>query len=248
MVAGDYSMFFVAGVLAASINAVAGGGPILTLGILSFLGVDPRIANLTSTVALCPGQLLAGHAARSELKVAKLGKPAVLIALSACGGALGAVLLLLTSGDTFKVIVPWLVFAATAIYGWSGFRQNLCAAPTGQMRQRLLTASYVPMTVYGGYFGGGNSFLVLALLELSGQDPREAGSIKNALVAAINLGAVVVFSVSDLVDWRVAAVLGTGGIIGSFVGMRLLRWLPVAWVRLIVIVFGFCFSGWMFFK
>ncbi len=245
MVAGDYSMFFVAGVLAASINALAGGGPILTLGILSFLGVDPRIANLTSTVALCPGQLLAGHAARSALKKTKFGKPAALIALSACGGAAGATLLLLTSGTTFKAIVPWLVLAATAIYGWSGFRRNARATQTQKTRRGLYTASFVPMTVYGGYFGGGNSFLVLALLGLSGHDAREAGSIKNALVAAINLGAVAVFAVSRLVDWRVAAALGAGGVVGSIAGVRLLRWLPVTVVRLIVIVFGLCFTGWM---
>lgn len=248
MAAGDYLLFFVAGILAASTNALAGGGPILTLGILSFLGVDPRIANLTSTVALCPGQLFAGHAARSALTVTKLGKPAVLIAISVGGGALGALLLLITSGATFKAIVPWLVLAATAIYGWSGFRRNAGAEPTDKRHAGLYTASFVPMTVYGGYFGGGNSFLVLALLGLSGHDAREAGSIKNALVAAINLGAVAVFAGSGLVDWRVAAALGAGGILGSFAGVRLLRWLPIASVRLIVIVFGLCLSGWMFLK
>lgn len=245
MAAGNYMMFFVAGVLAASINAVAGGGPILTLGILSFLGVDPRIANLTSTVALCPGQLFAGYAARSDLKLTKLGKPVVLIVLSACGGALGAVLLLLTSGAAFKTIVPWLVLAATATYSWSGFRQTARSARAEKMRTGRYTASYVPMTIYGGYFGGGNSFLVLALLGLSGHGAREAGAIKNALVAAINLGAVAVFAISGLVDWRVGAALGAGGIVGSIAGVRLLRWLPVASVRLIVIVFGLCFSGWM---
>lgn len=241
-------MFFFAGALAASINAVAGGGPILTLGILTLLGIDPRIANLTSTVALCPGQLLAGYAGRRELKATKLGNPAALLGLSVSGGALGAVLLLLTSGAVFREIVPWLVLAATAIYIWSGFRRSALLARPDDAHQGLYTAGFVPTTIYGGYFGGGNSFLVLALLGLSGHGAREAGSIKNALVAAINLGAVAVFAVSGLVDWRVAAALGAGGIVGSIAGVRLLRWLPITSVRLIVILFGLCFSGWMFWR
>ena len=241
-----YLAILVAGAVAASINALAGGGPILTLGMLSLGGVDPRIANLTSTVALCPGQLLAGNVAQSDLRANRLGRPFVLLVLAVGGGASGALLLLLTSGSAFKAIVPWLVLAATGIYAWSGLRGagGEAAQAGGKTNQWALL--FVPSAIYGGYFGGGNSFLVLALLGLSGHGAREAGAIKNALVAAINLGAVAVFAFSGLVEWRVALALGAGGVIGSLAGVRLLARLPLTAIRLVVILFGLSFSIWMF--
>ncbi len=241
-----YLAIFAAGALAASINALAGGGPILTLGILSLGGIDPRIANLTSTVALCPGQLLAGHDARSDLLATRLGKPVVLLALAVGGGASGALLLLLTTSSVFKEIVPWLVLAATAIYAWSGWRGTAAAAPHAEPASRRWTLLFPPLAVYGGFFGGGNSFLVLALLGLSGHDARAAGAIKNGLVAAINFGAVAVFVFSGLVEWRIALALGAGGVIGSMAGVRLLAKMPVSAIRLVVILFGLGFSVWMF--
>ena len=231
--------------VAASINALAGGGPVLTLGVLSLTGIDPRIANLTSTVALCPGQLVAGYDARNALNATSLGKPAVLIVLAMAGGAAGALLLLLTSGVAFKVIVPWLVLVATAIYAWSSFRPAASSPLAKSRSDGPWSLLFAPLAIYGGYFGGGNSFLVLALLGLSGHRAHEAGGIKNALVAAINFGAVIVFIGSGLVEWRVALALGAGGIVGSFAGVKLLGRLPVSAIRGIVILFGLGFSAWM---
>lgn len=240
-------MVFAAGVLAAAINALAGGGPVLTLGILSLTGIDPRIANLTSTVALSPGQLVAGYGARASLRETRLGSPALLLGLSLVGGAGGALLLLLTTGAGFKAIVPWLVLIATVIYAWSGLR-TLPAAQRDGAKSNVFPALFAPLSVYGGYFGGGNSFLVLALLGLSGHAPREAGAIKNALIAAINLGAVTVLVFSGLVQWRIAAALGAGGVVGSIIGVRLLGRIPVAAIRALVIAFGLGFSLWMFLR
>ncbi len=240
-------MIFVAGMVAATINALAGGGPVLTLGILSLAGIDPRIANLTSTVALSPGQLVAGHAARARLRETRLGSPWLLLLLSLVGGAGGALLLLLTTSGAFKALVPWLVITATAIYAWSGFRP-VPSAGNRSLANKLFPALFAPLSIYGGYFGGGNSFLVLALLGLSGHDAREAGGIKNALIAAINLGAVAVLILSGLVEWRIAAALGAGGILGSVLGVRLLGRMPVTAIRIVVIVFGLFFSFWMFLR
>ncbi|UVO53118.1 sulfite exporter TauE/SafE family protein [Sphingomonas sp. SUN039] len=240
-----YILMFTAGTVAAAINALAGGGPVLTLGILSLTGIDPRIANLTSTVALSPGQIFAGNAARSSLETAKLDRPWLLFAISLVGGAAGALLLLLTTGTAFRAIVPWLVLVATAIYGWSSYRPvPIDAKPRNATKG--LPAILAPLAIYGGYFGGGNSFLVLALLGISGHAPREAGAIKNALIAAINLGAVVVLVFSGLVEWRIAAVLGAGGVFGSVIGVKMLGKIPVRAIRVLVIAFGLFFSAWMF--
>lgn len=241
-----YHLILVAtGCGAGTINALAGGGPILTLGVLSITGLDPRIANLTSTVALSPGQLVAGFSVRHRLREARLGHPFMLLVIALIGGALGAASLLATASPTFNALVPWLVLLATAIYAVSGVSGVI--ARTGTLaNKRILSGIFAPFAVYGGYFGGGNSFLVLALLGLSGHEPRLSGEIKNVLIAAINLGAVFVFAISGWVNWPVTISLGVGGVLGSMIGARLLGRLPVGIIRGIVIIGGLTLAAWMF--
>lgn len=238
-------LLFTAGSGAGMINALAGGGPILTLGVLTLTGMDPKIANLTSTVALSPGQLAAGYALRGRMSRVRLASPALLVIASIVGGAVGAALLVLTTTPVFNALVPWLILLATGIYAASSIPGFL--ARTGLVtNSRPFVALFAPLTLYGGYFGGGNSFLVLALLGVSGHDPKLAGEIKNVLVAAINLGAVFIFTVSGAVEWTVALSLGAGGLIGSMVGTKLLGKLSPAIIRAIVILCGLLLSGWMF--
>jgi len=105
----------VAGFFAGLINTVAGGGPILTLVALALAGVDPRIANLTSTVALMPGQMVSG--VRGWRLGFAGGRRAMLpLCLAGAGGAVGGVLLAVTPSHSFQVVVPWLVLFATIIY------------------------------------------------------------------------------------------------------------------------------------
>jgi uncharacterized protein len=238
-------VLFATGGVAGIINAVAGGGPILTLGMLSLTGIDSRIANLTSTVALSPGQIAAGWKVRHRLHDIQLGQPSLLLGAAIFGGALGAGLLLVTASPVFDGLVPWLVLFATGIYAASGF-----SAVTRRIimldNKHVLSGLFAPLALYGGYFGGGNSFLVLALLGVSGHEPRLSGEIKNVLIAAINLGAVVVFGSFGPVDWPVAVSLGAGGIFGSLIGARLLGVLPVRMIRWTVIIAGLALAGWMF--
>lgn len=161
------------------------------------------------------------------------------------GGALGAGLLLATASPTFNTLVPWLVLLATNIYAISGVstintRYGLSA------NKPVFSGLFAPLAFYGGYFGGGNSFLVLALLGVSGYEARLSGELKNVLIAAINLGAVVVFASFGPVDWPVAISLAAGGIAGSLIGARLLSVLPVRIIRWTVITGGLTLAGWMF--
>jgi uncharacterized protein len=233
------------GAVAGFVNALAGGGPILTLAVLTLTGMDPRIANLTSTVALSPGQIAAGYSVRDRLRHVRLGSPRLLLVAALAGGAFGAALLLLTSAPLFRAIAPWLVLLATGIYAFSSFPGVIGRASiiTGN---RQFVALFAPLTVYGGYFGGGNSFMLLALLSVSGHDPKLAGDVKNALIAAINLGAVAIFAASGVVEWAVAVSLGAGGVVGSMVGSRMLGKLPPTVIRSIVIVCGLGLAGTMF--
>ena len=178
-----------AGFAAGAINAVAGGGPLITLPVLIFAGLDARVANLTSTVALFPGQIATAYAARDELRPTGGIGSGLLIGISIAGGAVGAMLLLTTPASVFAGLVPWLVLVATLIYAWSNFaarpiRTNWPAGPVG------FGAAQLASSIYGGYFGGGNSFIVLALLAAAGLGARAAGGLKNLLIALINLAAL----------------------------------------------------------
>lgn len=234
-----------AGAAAGLINAIAGGGPILTLAVLTLTGMDPKIANLASTIALSPGQIAAGYTVRDRLGCVRLATPRLLVIAALAGGALGAALLLLTSAPLFKALVPWLVLLATAIYAVSSI-PGVIARASIVTSSRQFVALFAPLTLYGGYFGGGNSFLLLALLSVSGHDPKLAGDIKNGLIAAINLGAVVIFAASGAVEWIVALSLGAGGVVGSIAGSRLLGALAPTVIRAMVIMCGLVLAGTLF--
>ena len=237
---------FLAGLLAGLINAIAGGGPLLTLAALTAVGIDPRTANLTSTVALCPGQLIAGFRARRALD-ALSGDGAsrkALPLLALVGGALGGLLLLWTSPAGFAAIVPWLVLLATALYAWGGRRTGTTSTP--RLARPVLLAALSISSIYGGYFGGGNSFVVLALLGLAGLGDQDGANAKNVVIACINLGAVLVFVPSGEIAWHAAIAVGLGGVAGSWAGSRLLPAIRPAVLRPFIILCGLFLAAWYF--
>lgn len=243
------------GVLAGIVNTLAGGGPILTLAGLTALGVDPRIASMTSTVALSPGQILAGW--RGARHAALGGRRALAfagLAIAMVGGAGGGLLLLATDPAHFRGLVPWLILFATLVYAWSGRsvpnrRRFQRGAEPGPAQARGLhpigSGSVLALlAVYGGYFGGGNSFMLLALLTVTGFSDRPGAAVKNILVAAINFGAVLTFLALSAIDWALVAPLGLGGVIGGLAGALLLERIPAAVVRPLVITTGLATAAW----
>lgn len=238
-------ILFAAGFWAGAQNAVAGGGPLITLPVLMLTGLDARIANLTSTVALFPGQIATGFAARNVLRSTGGIPVRMLLAINLLGGASGALLLLLTPSDLFQRMVPWLVMFATLIYAWSGF------APRGQASAGWIgpvpfAAGQLGISIYGGYFGGGNSFIMLAILSLTGLGAREAGGLKNLLIALINAAAICVFLFSSSVAYRHALILGAGAAFGSLAGIWMLGRLNETALRMMVVLIGILLTSWLF--
>jgi uncharacterized membrane protein YfcA len=200
---------FVAGVQ----NALAGGGSFLTFPALLLTGLDPRAANVTSTVGLFPAQIATGFAGRRHaLGTAALGFRA-LFAISLIGGALGALLLLETPTEVFTALVPWLVLFATVVFAWGSFFRRV-AGSHSRVGPAGAGAMQFAISVYGGYFGGGIGILMLAALTLAGLSLRNAGATKNVLAGVMNFSAVLIFMFSHDVAWRqvlVVAVAATGG-------------------------------------
>ncbi len=236
-------------------NALAGGGSFVTFAVLLLTGVDARAANITSTIALFPGQVATGWAVRHGTAGAGPLSFRALMILSLVGGAIGAVLLLETPADFFARLVPWLVLFATAVFAWGSLRRP---APSPAQPPRRPASAWPTATaaapaaaqfaisVYGGYFGGGIGFLMLAALTVAGQTMRQAGATKNVLAGAMNASAMLIFVFSPSVRWVPVAVLAVGSIAGGQLGAWLLLRVPERLLRAGVVLIGLALTVGLF--
>ena len=169
-------LVFVAGLWAGLQNALAGGGSFVTLPALIVSGMSPLAANITSTVALFPGQVTSGLAGRKLVTGAGRLPFKALFILSIVGGALGGLLLLNTPSKVFARLVPWLVLFATAVFAWGSFRRRP-AESAAHLGPWAAGVAQLLIAIYGGYFGGGIGFLMMAALTMAGLPTRNAGAI-----------------------------------------------------------------------
>src|ERR1700723_2501751 len=229
------TLLLVAGLWAGVQNALAGGGSFVTLPTLILSGLDARAANITSTIALFPGQVTTGLAGRRFVSGAEQLSFRALFVISLAGGVVGALLLLATPASFFALMLPWLVLAATALFAWGRFGRRV-KVEHKPLSPAVAASMQFAIAIYGGYFGGGIGFLMLAALTIAGLPVREASATKNVLAAVMNASAVAIFVFSRDVHWLSAAVLGAGAVAGGLVGTWLLRRVNETALRIGVVV------------
>ncbi|HEY8099255.1 MAG TPA: sulfite exporter TauE/SafE family protein [Burkholderiaceae bacterium] len=233
-------MFFlilIAGLWAGLQNSLAGGGSFVTLPALILAGMSPLAANITSTVALFPGQVTSGLAGRKLVTGAGQLSFRSLFIVSIVGGALGGLLLLNTPSSVFARLVPWLVLFATTLFAWGSFfrRQNM----SERLQSPFVTGiAQFLIAIYGGYFGGGIGILMIAALTMAGMPTRNAGATKNVLAGVMNASAVLLFVTSPQLHWREAIILGGGAIVGGLLGSWALHWVNEKILRIAVVCIG----------
>jgi Predicted permeases len=219
----DILLVLVAGILGGMLNAVAGGGTFLTLPALIFAGVPPVSANATATLSALPGYLSSVWAYRHDLHTTPNMPATRMIVVSAFGGILGAVLLLLTPNDTFLMAVPALMALATLLFaGGPQLIRRLLArdmlAPAGAAFALLL------VSIYGGYFNGGLGIMLLAVLGLIGfTDLHAMNGLKNALSVLLSLVSATTYALAGVIAWDYAALLAGSMITGGFLGAHYAR-------------------------
>jgi len=239
-----YLLLFLASLWAGAQNALAGGGSFLTLPSLMLTGMDARAANITSTIALFPAQVATGMTGRSHV-TGVAGLPFKTLAIiSLAGGALGAVLLLVTPSAFFAKLVPWLVLFATGVFTWGSFAPRRERAPN--LGAWGAGAVQLCISIYGGYFGGGIGFLMLAALTAAGLALRSAGATKNVLAGVMNASAVAIFVFSPEVRWQQALVCCAGAVTGGIVGGLMLNRVNTKVLRVFVIVIGMALTAGLF--
>ena len=233
-----YLLLLLAGVWAGAQNALAGGGSFITLPALILAGLSPLAANITSTVALFPGQVATGLAGRKLVTDAPRLSFRALFLISLAGGVVGALLLLWTPAAFFARLVPWLVLFATALFAYGSFVRRPPAEATSHLGTLPAGLIQFLIAVYGGYFGGGVGFLMLAALTAAGLPMRGAGATKNVLASVMNASAVAVFAFSPEVRWLEALFLGAGSIAGGLAGAWMLHRVNERLLRLGVVIIG----------
>lgn len=237
--APDLLLAALAALVAGAINALAGGGTLLTFPALLALGVPAVAANVTNTVALCPGYVGGTLAQRRDL-TGQRARLLRVVPVAAFGGVLGGWLLLRTGEELFRGLVPWLILGASLLLAAQGpVRAWLSRRLGAEGGARLERLSWLPVgaaAVYGGYFGAGLSVIVLAALGLTARDslPR-LNAVKQAIAFTVNVAAALFFVTSGQVVWPLALVMAAGALAGGALGGRLagrlhptvLRWTVV---------------------
>ena len=240
-------LILLAGFWAGIQSSLAGGGSFVTLPALILAGMSPLAANITSTVALFPGQVTTGISGRKLVSgVGRLPFRALFV-ISIAGGALGGLLLLNTPSTVFAKLVPWLVLFATGVFTWGSFFMR----PTGDaVRVGPVPAAIAQflIAVYGGYFGGGIGFLMMAALTMAGLSTRAAGATKNVLAGVMNASAVALFVTSPEVHWHEAIALGVGAIAGGLIGAWALQRVNEKLLRALVVCIGIALTIGLFVK
>ena len=241
-------LLFLASLWAGAQNALAGGGSFITLPALILTGMDARGANITSTVALFPAQIVTGVTGRAGAEAPPGLSMKALFAISVIGGAVGGAILLATPPDFFAKLVPWLVLFATALFAWGSFLRRPPQPGERAVRPMIAGATQFFIAIYGGYFGGGIGLLMMAALTMSGLAVRAAGATKNILAGVVNAAAVALFVFSADVHWLEVGITAAGASIGGWAGALMLRQVNEKALQIGVVVIGVALTIGLFLK
>jgi len=239
----EYVLIGSAAAAGGAVNALAGGGTLITFPILVALGIPAVAANVTNTVATCPGYLGGALAQLKDLRGSGR-RLRLLVPAGILGGVLGGVLLLNTGENLFRSMAPFLILLAAGLlaaegplHAWIVRRGE--RSPSSKAHDALIVVSVALAAVYGGYFGAGLSVIVLAVLGLLFDDsPTRLNALKEVLSFSINMAAAVFFLFSGRVIWPVALVMLVSSLIGGVLGGRLADWIRPAFLHWIVVSAG----------
>jgi uncharacterized membrane protein YfcA len=245
----DYLLITLAALVAGVINALAGGGTLITFPMLVAVGIPAVAANVTNTVALCPGYFGGTLAQWDDLRGQKK-RLWLVVPASIVGGVIGGFLLLQTGEKLFKDLVPYLILFASGLLAIQDPVRTWLVRRMGEHHEaKLEKITWLPVglaSIYGGYFGAGLSVIVLSALGLTLNDTlTRLNALKQAIAFSVNVAAATFFIFSGQVVWSAALVMAVGALIGGTLGGKLagrikpstLRWAVVTIGMLVSIVY-----------
>jgi uncharacterized membrane protein YfcA len=249
----EIAVLSAAALCAGAMNAIAGGGTVLTFPALLLYGIPAIQANATSTLALLVGIVgsVFGYRRQMSPVLPLVGRFGL---VSVAGGLLGAILLTFTREETFSLFVPFLLLFATILFlANNAFRRLVRIEPLARTSDLLhrpgIGFAYVfqfLVAIYGGYFGAGIGILMLATLGILGMhNIHEMNALKTILGALINLVAAIYFIFAGLIVWPEALVMTVGATLGYFVASHWSQRVPQGVVRWLGAAIGLGISAWL---
>ncbi len=243
--AGGIVLLAVTALLAGVINAVAGGGTLLTFPALLAAGLSPVTANVTNTVALVPGYIggIAGYRRELDGQQARIR---TLLPFAFAGSLLGAALLLTTSERIFKFLVPILVLVAALLLLLQPRIQRRLTSLHPETGDIVVTDHDIATrigvflaAIYGGYFGGVLGVILLAVLGITLSDHlQKLNALKSVLQFSINIVAVVIFALWGPVQWWTVLLMAPLSLLGGWIGARVAQGLKPSLLRSIIGMYG----------
>lgn len=241
MAATDVLLLLAAGLAGGAVNAIAGGGSLLTFPALLATGLPPVAANVTNSVSVCPGYLASVVGSAPDL-VGQRRRALSLLPTTVVGTVVGCVVLLVTPPRAFELVVPFLVLGAVAMLAASERLRTVLGSPDRQgQRRHTVTVHLITgaSAVYGGYFGAAlGVMLVAALAVVLDESMQRVGALKNALSATVGVVTAVVFGLFGPIGWVSVAILAPATLAGGYLGAVVARRMSATVLRAAIVVFG----------
>ncbi len=245
----DWILLATAGFAAGVVNAIAGGGTLISFPALMHTGMGARIANATNTVAIWPGTVSSAWAYKAFIS-AERRRAVPLVVPSLLGGLAGSILLLHTSERSFRAIVPWLIAFACLLLALQGPVARWVAARSGPEERHVPVSLWLAqflISVYGGYFGAGIGILMLAAMAIFIPHGLQAANGLKVLFACLITGiSAVYFLGMGAVRLPEAGLMALASVLGGWAGAHLAQRLPSRVMRVVVVGYGLAVAAKLF--
>jgi uncharacterized membrane protein YfcA len=243
-------ILFLAGLFVGAMNSIAGGGMLLGFPIMLATGLSPLVANVTANVVIFPGSFTSAYGYRNYLR--KIPKRYLLLLIPCViGGTTGALILRNTTSDRFQDIVPGLVLFAVVLFAFQPFLHKYLHTHIRKKHKAVkplvvIGLALLPVATYGGYFGAGFGFIMLAFLGFTRlHEIHMMNGMKNLASVSIALVSLLVLIPTGLIDWESGLVMAAGAALGGYYGALYSQKISGHTLRIVVIAIGLCTATYL---
>jgi uncharacterized membrane protein YfcA len=243
-------LLFLVGILTGSMNAIAGGGMLVGFPAMLAYGLSALTANATGNIVVLPGQIASAFGYRKFLKQTPK-KYLWLIVPCVLGALIGATILRHTPSSKFENYIPWLILFAVGLFAFQPFLHRYLHQHIHSKSKRvkplfLIGLGLFPVAIYGGYFGAGIGFIMLAFLGFTKvKDAHQINAMKNVAATFMCAASILVLAHGSLINWHAGLVMGSGSLIGGYCGARFAQRISSHAIRIVVISIGVITFIWL---